>query len=182
MSQSRALPFRDAGADRAGGAPSGADDGWNARIRAASPLLAAFFGRRIGHGQADLDDLVQESLIAAYLHRTRYDHNRPFHAWLFGIARHKLADYRRTQKPHSSLQSLDESLAVRDFEPAATARLDVERLLRMLPAKQANVIRDMHLIGLSSAEASSLRAISEADVRVSVHRGVKAMRRHAGAC
>ena len=149
-------------------------------LRASAPLLAAFFARRIGHGQADLDDLVQESLIAVYLRRANYDRSRPFRAWLFGIARHKMVDYFRSRRLHLQLHQIEDACVTEGFEPETSARLDIERLLRTLPDKQAKVIRDTQLAGLTSAEAASLRGIGESDVRVSVHRGVKAMRRAIG--
>jgi RNA polymerase sigma-70 factor (ECF subfamily) len=111
-------------------------------LRASAPLLAAFFSRRIGHGQADLDDLVQEALIAVYLYRAHYDRSRPFRAWLFGIARHKMVDYFRSRRTCLPIHQVDDTWATEGLEAQTAARLDVERLLRTLPDKQANVIRD----------------------------------------
>lgn len=156
------------------------DARWARLVRAATPVLSTFFARRIGRAHADLDDLVQESLIAAYLRRGHYDPDRPFHAWLLGIARHKLLDHFRARRLHVALPLASADLAVQDFAPAIAARLDIECLLRSLPSKQANAVRDMRLVGLSSAEASALRAMSAADVRVSVHRGIRAMQQIAG--
>jgi RNA polymerase sigma factor (sigma-70 family) len=149
-------------------------------LRASAPLLAAFFSRRIGYGQADLDDLVQEALIAVYLRRAHYDQTRPFRAWLFGIARHKMVDYFRSRRAQFPTHSIDDLCVADGFELETSARLDVERLLRTLPDKQANVIRDTQIAGLTSAEVASLRGMGESDVRVSVHRGVKAMQRFIG--
>lgn len=101
-------------------------------LRALSPLLAGFYARRLGHGQPDLDDLVQEALIAVYQHRAHYDPSRPFRAWLFGIARHKMVDYLRGRRVHLRIEQVEESVASDRFEREASARLDVERLLRAL--------------------------------------------------
>lgn len=152
----------------------------DALLRASTPLLATFFSRRIGHAQADLDDLVQEALIAVYLGYAHYDRSRPFRSWLFGIARHKMVDYFRSRRIHQPIDHVDDMPVVEGFEAETSARLDVERLLRALPAKQANAIRDTQIAGLTSAETASLRGMGESDVRVSVHRGVKAMRRSVG--
>jgi RNA polymerase sigma-70 factor (ECF subfamily) len=51
--------------------------------------------------------------------------------------------------------------------------MDVETLLASLPAKQAQAIRDTKLKGLSVAEAAESGGLSLADVKVSVHRGLK---------
>src|SRR5215469_2299292 len=97
MSQSCHIPLIDTSVPNSDMVGTGATDAFvgdgpscELLLRASVPLLAAFFARRIGHGQADLDDLVQESLIAVYLRRGHYDCSRPFRAWLFGIARHKM--------------------------------------------------------------------------------------------
>jgi RNA polymerase sigma-70 factor (ECF subfamily) len=187
MSQPSHLPPLDGTAPATGalgpwaiGALDGDDRSCELLLRASAPLLAAFFARRIGQGQADLDDLVQEALIAVYLRRAHYDRSRPFRAWLFGIARHKMVDYFRTRRVHLQIHQVDDTCMTESFEPETSARMDVERLLRTLPNKQANVIRDTQIAGLTAAETASLRAISESDVRVSVHRGVKAMRRSVG--
>ena len=149
-------------------------------LRASAPLLTAFFARRLGHGQADLDDLVQEVLIAVYLRYAHYDRSRPFRAWLFGIARHKMVDYFRGRRVHLEIHQVDDIYGAESCEPETSAQMDVERLLRTLPDKQASVIRDTRIAGFTSAEAGSMRGMGESDVRVSVHRGVKAMQRAVG--
>ena len=51
----------------------------------------------------------------------------------------------------------------------------IDGMLDTLPAKQATAIRDTRLAGLSTAEAAARRGISESDVKISVHRGLKAL-------
>ena len=60
-------------------------------------------------------------------------------------------------------------------EDAAGARMDVDRLLATLSPKQARAIRDTHVEGKSIAEAASGAGIGESDVKISVHRGLKAL-------
>ena len=62
-----------------------------------------------------------------------------------------------------------------DFEASSIARLDVDDLLQGLPDKQARAIRATRIEGLSVAEAASAEGIGESDVKVSVHRGLKAL-------
>lgn len=50
------------------------------------------------------EDLVQETLLAAYEARERYDGRTPERAWLTGILRHKLGDHFRRQKREPSLR------------------------------------------------------------------------------
>ena len=62
-----------------------------------------------------------------------------------------------------------------DFEAASIARIDTDRLLDMLPPKQAGAIRATHIDGLSVAEAADRVGLGQSDIKVSVHRGIKAL-------
>jgi RNA polymerase sigma-70 factor (ECF subfamily) len=144
-----------------------------ALLRAITPLLLGFYGRRLREGDGEVEDLVQETLIALHTRRASYDRDRPFTAWLFAIARYKLIDHLRRTRRAVPIDELD--LAAEGFEEASLARLDVARLLDALPAKQAGAIRDTRLNGLSVAEAATRAGIGESDVKVSVHRGLRAL-------
>lgn len=146
-------------------------------LRAVVPLLRAFFGRRLPDQRADAEDLVQETLLAVHEKRATYDRGRPFTAWLYAIARYKLIDHCRRRRTTVAVEDLVDILAVEGFEAATSARMDVDRLLAGLSPKQAEVIRRTHLDGLSVAEAARSAGIGESDVRVSVHRGLKALAR-----
>lgn len=147
----------------------------HALLAALVPLLRAYFTRRLADGAADAEDLVQETLIAVHTRRATYDRDRRFTPWLFAIARHKLIDHARRTRTLRPIEEVEAILACEGFEPAANARMDVERLLGTLPPKQARAIRGTRLDGLSTAEAAADGGIGESDVKVSVHRGVKAL-------
>jgi len=141
-----------------------------------SRLLRAYFGRRLGGHSADVEDLVQEVLIAIHTRRATYDRGQPFTAWAYAMARYKLVDHYRRQRIRVTAP-LDEAsdLFVEDDSEAATAGGDLERLLVALPAKQRDAIRHMKLEGLTAAEAGERLGMSESAVKVSVHRGLKAL-------
>lgn len=141
-------------------------------LRALVPLLRAFYGPRLRGSEADIEDLVQETLIAVHQKRVSYDRERPFTPWLYAVARHRLIDHvrRRREVP---VESLEEILVAEGFEEATAAQIDVERLLSTLPPKQARAIRDTHIDGLSVSEAAEGAGIGKSDVKISVHRGLK---------
>jgi RNA polymerase sigma-70 factor (ECF subfamily) len=139
------------------------------------PLLRAFFQRRMRHGGGDIEDLVQEVLIAVHTRRATYDRERRFTAWLFAIARYKMIDHFRRMRRFTSIEGLDEILAIEGFEASSNARIDVDRLLDTLPSKQAGAIRRTKLDGFSTTEAAQDAGIGESDLKVSVHRGLKAL-------
>ena len=146
-----------------------------ALLRASRPILAGFFGRRLGGNSAEVEDLVQEVLIVVHERRASYDRSRPFTPWLFAIARHKLIDHFRRSRRFEPIGHLEEILADEGFESSCDARIDVAVLLDTLPPKQARAIRDTRLLELSVAEAATSAGIGESDVKVSVHRGIKAL-------
>jgi RNA polymerase sigma factor (sigma-70 family) len=146
-----------------------------ALLSALVPLLRAYFRRRTRTAADDVEDLVQETLIAVHGRRATFDRDRMFSAWLFAIARYKMIDHFRRRHRECPVEDFDEMLIEESFEDVNAAQLDVQRLLEALPAKQANAIRDTHLQGLSVAEAAAQAGIGESDVKVSVHRGLKAL-------
>jgi RNA polymerase sigma-70 factor (ECF subfamily) len=139
------------------------------------PLLHSFYRRRLRGTEEDVEDLVQETLISVHTRRASYDRNRPFTAWLYAVARYRMVDHYRRRKLSVPINDVDEMLIGDGFEEAVSARMDVDYLLRTLSPKQARAIRDTHLDGKSVAEAAAGAGIGESDVKVSVHRGLKAM-------
>jgi len=146
-----------------------------ALLRALVPLLHSFYKRRLGSARADAEDLVQETLIAVHTRRASYDRERPFTAWLYAVARYRMVDYLRRRKLSVPLEDVEATLVEEDFEQASQASMDVDALLATLSPKQARAIRDTQVEGKSVAEAAADAGIGESDVKVSVHRGLKAL-------
>lgn len=146
-----------------------------ALLRLLVPLLRGFYRRRSGDRDDDIEDLVQETLIAVHTRRATYDRDRAFTAWLFAIARYKMIDHFRRRRRFQPIEGLEDILVAEGFEDASSARMDVADLLETLPAKQARMIRATRLDGLSIAEAAEADGIGESDVKVSVHRGLKTL-------
>ena len=145
-------------------------------LRALVPLLRAFFRRRLqSGGDDDVEDLVQEVLIAVHNRRATYDRDRVFTAWLFSIARYKMVDQFRRSRRAVPIGGLEDFLVAEGGEASSNARLDVTGLLETLPAKQAQAIRATKIDGASIAEAAIAAGIGESDIKVSVHRGLKAL-------
>jgi RNA polymerase sigma-70 factor (ECF subfamily) len=144
-----------------------------ALLRALVPLLRSFYRRRLRGADDDVEDLVQETLIAVHTRRASYDRERPFTAWLYAVARYRMIDHLRRQRVSVSIEDVEAILVAEGFEAASNAQMDVDRLLSGLPPKQARAIRDTHIDGLSIAEAASGADIGESDVKISVHRGLK---------
>ncbi|AYJ85342.1 sigma-70 family RNA polymerase sigma factor (plasmid) [Sphingomonas paeninsulae] len=145
---------------------------YTALLDALVPMLRSFFGRRLRGAVDDVEDLVQDTMIAIHTRRASYDRDRLFTAWAYAIARYKMIDHFRRSRVTVPMEGLENILIAEGFENATSARVDVDRLLDDLPAKQAQVIRQTKIEGLSTAEAAERGAISESAVKVSVHRGL----------
>lgn len=148
-----------------------------ALLRVLLPLLRAYFRGRLRGYADDIDDLVQETLIAIHHRRTSYDRDKPFSAWLFSIARYKSIDHFRRIRGHTQIEDIEHLLIIDGFEDESGARLDLAGLLATLPEKQARVIRDTKIMGMSVAETAGGAEISESDVKISVHRGMQSLMR-----
>jgi RNA polymerase sigma-70 factor, ECF subfamily len=144
----------------------------------AAALLRAYFRNRLRGAPEDAEDLVQETLVALHTRRDSYDPNYPLTAWMYAIARYRLIDHLRRAKHrrHASLDGLDVGEADPDYA-ATEARHDVGVLLEKLPEKQRTAIRLVKLEERSVREASSLTGLSESDIKISIHRGLKALMR-----
>ena len=144
-------------------------------LHALVPLLRSFYSRRLRDSRADVEDLVQEVLIAVHTRRSTYDRDRPFTAWLYAIARYRLVDHLRRRRTVVPIDELDTILMAEGFESVVSAQMDVDRLLSGLSRKQAHAIRATHIDGHTVAETAESAGIGKSDVKVSVHRGVRAL-------
>jgi RNA polymerase sigma-70 factor (ECF subfamily) len=157
-------------------AQAGDDAAYRAALERIAARLRAFFGRRLQSLPDEVEDLVQETLLALHLQRGSYDPGLPVSAWVHAIARHKLVDlWRRRGRRESLHEPLDE-LADSEHPLAAEsqpARRDLGVLIETLPAAQQQAIVLTKIEGLSMAEASARTGVSVAALKVQVHRGLK---------
>ena len=147
-------------------------------LAAVAAHLRAYFRGRMAQLPDEVEDLVQESLIAVHQNRPTYDRARPLTAWLHTIARYKLVDLLRSRGRRESLHDpLDDDLevAARSDHDAADARRDLDAILSSLPQRQRLVLTMTKVEGASVAEVSAATGMSESAVKVSVHRTLKAL-------
>ena len=143
-----------------------------------SAHLRAFLRKRLVRLPDEVEDLVQESLLAVHNQRHTYDPDQPLSAWVQAIARYKLVDLLRRRSAHEMLNDpLDEEMDIFSTADAdaAEARRDLNKLLAGLPDQQRLPIVHTKLEGLSVTEAATLTGMSESAVKVGVHRGLKAL-------
>jgi len=157
----------------AGDAPA-----YHSFLQELSMHLRAFLRKRLVRLPDEVEDLVQESLLAIHNQRHTYDAGQPLTAWIHAIAKYKLVDLlRRRAKQDLLTDPLDDEFgfaSAADTE-AADARRDLGKLLGQLPDRQRLPIVHTKLEGLSVAETARRTGMSESAVKVGVHRGLKAL-------
>lgn len=147
-------------------------------LRAVALRLRAFLRRRMTRLPDDVEDLVQETLLAMHNQRHTYDPSQPVTAWLHAIARYKLVDLLRRRARHEALNDpiddVDAVLLAVDAREGGVQR-DLAALLGRLPERQRLPIVLMKLEGLSVIETAQRTGMSPSAVKVGVHRGMKAL-------
>jgi len=151
---------------------------YRAFLQKLSLHLRAFLGRRLFGWPDEVEDLVQECLLAMHNQRHTYQSDQPLTAWVHAIARYKMIDLLRAKAGRDALhEPLDDDLAVfaESAIEASDARRDIAGLLDTLPDRHRLPIVHVKLEGLSVAETAKLTGMSESAVKVGIHRGLKAL-------
>jgi RNA polymerase sigma-70 factor (ECF subfamily) len=112
-------------------------------LQVTSTHLRAFLRRRLHRWPDEVEDLLQESLLAIHNQREKHDNSAPLTAWLYAITKHKLIDWLRKYAKHE-MQNVVLDEDTHFFSTAAAdayeARCDLTKLLNLLPEQQRAAI------------------------------------------
>lgn len=91
---------------------------------------------RSRQGPAEVEDIVQETLLAVHLERTSSDRSLPFLPWLHAVTRHKTIDVLRRSgaRAEVDLDGITETMAAP--EEGEDRHLYVQRMLSTLDGRQ----------------------------------------------
>lgn len=149
-------------------------------------MLLGYFARRVTDPEVAAD-LTAETFAAALVARKRFRRAAtPAVAWLFGIAQHKLTDYRRRGAAEDRMRRRlgMERLPVADDDAEMIALLGRDaawQLIDELPPDQREAVRAHVLDDRAYGEIALAADTSEAVVRKRVSRGLGALRQRMGA-
>ncbi|MBM1170571.1 sigma-70 family RNA polymerase sigma factor [Microvirga arabica] len=137
--------------------------------------VIAYDSIRLGLGGTDVEDVLQDALLAIHLKRHTWDETRPIVPWLRAIAHYKALDHARRSGRRVSvpIESVAEIIPAPEPEPELPA--STGRFLEMLPRRQREVLEALALDGASIREAAERLKMSEGAVRVALHRGLAAL-------
>jgi RNA polymerase sigma-70 factor, ECF subfamily len=146
------------------------------------PIVVRYCRARIGTTERSglsADDVAQEVCLAAITALPRYkDQGRPFLAFVYGIAAHKVADAHRAAARNRAdptdvvpeRYSLDAGPEQMALESESAARMN--RLLSVLPEKQREILILRVVVGMSAEETAEAVGSTAGAVRVAQHRAL----------
>jgi RNA polymerase sigma-70 factor (ECF subfamily) len=163
-------------------ARSGDQQAISSLFRALNPPLLHYVRR---HAPDAADDLVSDTWLAAAGAFPGFDGDVDgFRAWLFTVARRRIADhYRRSARRPQLVVLSDEHdrAAPHDTAQCALDALStdeaIDALIRHLPADQADVVLLRVVAGLSAEHVAEVLGRSTGSVRVLQHRALKKLGR-----
>ncbi|MGW4018593.1 sigma-70 family RNA polymerase sigma factor [Rhodococcus ruber] len=156
-------------------------------LRTIRPLVVRYCRARVGaaeRGQLSADDVAQEVCLAVMTALPRYqDQGRPFMAFVYGIAAHKVADAHRSAARNRAdpVAEVPESMSMDDSpeEQALNAETSrqMKQLLGTLPEKQREILVLRLVVGLSAEETAAAVGSTAGAIRVAQHRAIARLKK-----
>jgi RNA polymerase sigma-70 factor, ECF subfamily len=124
----------------------------------------------------DVEDVVQETLLALHLKRHTWDESQPLLPWVGAIARHKMIDNlrRRGKRTYLPIDDISDVLAA-DPQPLEAGSLDAERVIATLKGRQREIVRAISLEGATARHVAQQLGMTEGAVRVALHRALQSL-------
>ncbi|MFD0813601.1 RNA polymerase sigma factor ShbA [Amycolatopsis umgeniensis] len=151
------------------------------------PLVIRYCRARIGRQErtyASADDVAQEVCVAILRALPTYrERGRPFLAFVYGIAQHKVADARRaaarnrTEPVAEVPDGVSESVGPEQQALHNELSDRMGELLRILPDKQREIVVLRIVVGLSAEETAGVVGSTAGAVRVAQHRALTRLRK-----
>lgn len=171
-------------ADLMRAANRGDTDAYRRLLAALAPALRGFARRayaRSGLNADEVEDAVQETLLAVHLKRHTWDERQPLLPWVKAVARNKVIDAlrRRGSGLHVPIDDVSDTLA---DERAADAgqSADIASSVSQLKDRDRQIVVAMSIEGASARDVAEKLAMSEGAVRVALHRALKSLARTLG--
>jgi RNA polymerase sigma-70 factor, ECF subfamily len=149
------------------------------------PYVLRYCRARLGGPGGDMDaadDAAQEVLVGVLTALPRYrEMGKPFEAFVFGIAAHKVADvkrqYRRNPVPTDAVpDGVDPDPGPEDVALRSDRARIARQLLDLLPEQSRELILLRVVVGLSAEETGRALDMTPGAVRVAQHRALARLR------
>jgi RNA polymerase sigma-70 factor (ECF subfamily) len=144
------------------------------------PRVFRFIASAGGAAAADVDDLVQETLLHAWRNRDQYRGEAPLDAWLLGIARNRVRMRLRADRTRDAfkdaLQAIDHQEIPGDVLRSAETTGAVRRALDALEAGQRDVLLRRYYQGLTIRTIALTLGETMKAIESRLHRAREALR------
>ena len=151
------------------------------------PLVVRYCRARLGRmdrSSVSADDVAQEVCLAVLTALPGYRvQGRPFLAFVYGIASHKVIDAHRaaTRNRAEPVADVPDSVEVADGPEQRALRIELTgemgRMLDQLPDKQREILLLRVVVGLSAEETAEAVGSTPGAVRVAQHRALARLRK-----
>ena len=142
---------------------------------AITPYVRAI-ASRMAINPMEIEDAVQDVLIAVHVARAGYDPARPFRPWLAGLARHRLIDRARAGRRRAAHEVPFTSAHDRAAPAAEAADPALPRAIGLLSPVQRLAIERLKLREQSLRAVSAETGVSIGALKVATHRGIRRLR------
>lgn len=138
-----------------------------------TPLIKDIYGF-IGiyvESPTDIDDIVQETMIAVWLGIKNFGGSSSFSTWVFGITRRKISDHYRAKYRSPATLPLESALDAgeEDFSDSLAASLDLKNAVGALGGDEKEIIFLAFVAGKSYGEISEIMGIPVGTVKSRFH-------------
>jgi len=163
-------------------AVAGSRDALREVVETIRPIVVRYIRARLGTTERvglSADDVAQEVCLAAIQALPRYqDQGRPFLAFVYGIAAHKVADAHRAAARNKSdptdvvPERYSPDVGPEQVALQADTSARMNKLLAVLPDKQREILILRIVVGLSAEETADAVGSTPGAVRVAQHRAL----------
>jgi RNA polymerase sigma-70 factor, ECF subfamily len=123
-----------------------------------SPSLKRFIARRVN--QADRDDILQETWLAAWENLSTFDGSCRFRTWVYAICFHKIQDYWRREQCRPPTGCVHDAMGATAYLPPEFAGIDLRESMREMweaySPEQRDLLRMYYADGLTLNEISRI--------------------------
>lgn len=134
----------------------------------------------VATSQNDVEDVVQDILLAIHLKRHTWDPSMSLSPWLMAITRNKMIDDLRWRRRRPEVAIDFSAMDIEDnSQQASTDAYDLARVLEKLPDRSQEIVRSIGIEGYSARDLAARLGMTEIAVRVVLHRSMKTL---ANAC
>ena len=141
--------------------------------------LWRFCLRLVNHDEARAEDVVQETMLRAWRHRSILESSPPaLRAWLYTVARNIVTDEWRRQRSHRETPVADvpeRSTGDETVDQLLLSWVVAEAITRLSPEHQA-VLLECYYRGRPVADASRRLGVPEGTVKSRTHYALRALR------